>query len=55
MRGARNPEVHLSAAVIGAKPQCFHGSSEWGACHVLGYGRGKQGRHVPREALTVML
>lgn len=26
--GARNPEFHLPAVVIGAKPRCFHGSEE---------------------------
>lgn len=51
--GARNPEFHLPTAVIGAKPQCFHGSKEGPV--MWGVRRGKQGRHIPREVLTVML
>lgn len=51
--GARNPEFHLPTAVIGAKSQCFHGSKEGPV--MWGVGRGKQGRHIPREVLTVML
>ena len=26
--GARNPELHLRAAAIAAKPRCFHGSEQ---------------------------